>query len=550
MLDWLTLALSFVSAWFFLVYFTTLFFLYFLINMVSGFVLLWQQMKQDRAFADSRRFMQLELEKIAREYAEEHENIIESKSLQYREILPPVSILVPAYNESATIVASVYSLLKLEYDTYEIIVVNDGSKDDTLHILLYEFEAVPVEDKPCQTLMSQAVRTVYRSSLLPNLRIIDKVNGGKADAVNVGINFSEYEYFCCIDADSILHPMSLKKLIRPFIDDSSTIACGGTVHVINGCEVRDGVITKVGLTSNWLALFQIVEYMRTLLFGRLSWASFNSLLIISGAFGMFRKDKVLEAGGYMHGTIGEDMELVVRLHRIMRQRKEKYRIAFVPEPLCWTEVPEDWQTLKNQRVRWQRGLCESIVANRELLFKIRGGATAWTALPFMLVFELLGPIIEVLGYIFIVLLIVFNIISPLFALILFIVPIFVGTLITVNAIVVQELLYQIYRNPRYILLMVGLAVLENFGYRQINMYWRIIGLWRWFRGRKSVWGEMRRTATWDKNKKHYPQQPFILYAETSLPEHTTHAPLFNPHTDFHFDPHFDSSRLAGKFFSS
>jgi cellulose synthase/poly-beta-1,6-N-acetylglucosamine synthase-like glycosyltransferase len=537
MLEWFTSLLLLASAWFFLLYFSSLFVLYFLINMTSSFVLLWKTLQEQRKYNVTRQ---------KKSFLETTDNPESNNTEILERISPPISLLVPAYNEAITITASVYSLLNLVYEEYEVIVVNDGSKDTTLEILLHEFEAVPANDLPLNILMTQTIRGVYRSQLFPNLRIVDKYNGGKADALNAGINFAHYDYFCCIDADSILHPLSLQKLIQPFVEDATTIACGGTVHVINGCEVRDGMITKVGIARNWLAMFQIVEYMRTLLFGRLSWASFNSLLIISGAFGMFRKDKVIAAGGYLHGTIGEDMELVVRLHRIMMQRKEKYRIVFVPEPLCWTEVPEDLRTLKSQRVRWQRGLCESIAANRELLFRIRGGSTAWVSLPFMLLFELIGPLVEALGYIFIAFLMLNGVVSPFFAFVLFLVPVCLGTIITLNSILVQEILYQIYRNPRYIALMLGLAIVENFGYRQLNMYWRIIGLWKWFRGRASVWGDMKRSAAWDKNVKHA-ETPLSSVPVPDNSEQTSSAPQhFNPHLDLHFDVHFDTPRLSGR----
>jgi cellulose synthase/poly-beta-1,6-N-acetylglucosamine synthase-like glycosyltransferase len=474
-----------VIAWFFLVYFTALFVFYFLINAISSGVLIWKTSQ-------------------AENYGQESIDRVNAAA-------EAISVLVPAYNESATITASVHSLLKLDYPEYEIIVVNDGSKDETLNILIQDFDLVVVSQEPLHTLPTQPVRAVYQSVKYSNLRIVDKVNGGKADALNAGITFAEHGFFCCIDADSILHPHSLTKLMQPFLEDEKTVACGGTVYVVNGCSVKDGALTQVGLTQNIFALFQIVEYLRTLLFGRLGWASFNSLLIISGAFGLFRKDKVLTVGGYAHGTIGEDMELVVRLHRVMRQQKEPYRIAFVPDPLCWTEVPEDWQTLKNQRVRWQRGLCESVIANRELLFNLRGGAAAWIALPFMLFFELFGPIIEVLGYVFVAGMLVTDVIQPFFAFVLFCISVFLCTLTTINAILVQEVLYGIYRKPWYIFLLVMLAIMENFGYHQLTTYWRIVGLWRWFRGRKSVWGEMRRTGQWDKSySRHEHDQTFDL----------------------------------------
>lgn len=311
---------------------------------------------------------------------------------------PSVSLLAPAYNEEATIASSIQSLLQLSYPDYEVIVINDGSKDNTLDILKREFDLIVIPETPSSSLVTRKVITTYRSKIHPNLKVIDKENGGKADALNVGLNFCHSLLYCCIDADSILERNSLQRVIEPFLEDPSTIATGGTVRIANGCQVREGYLTQVGLPRNPLALFQIVEYLRAFLFGRMGWSALNGMLIISGAFGVFKKDVVIEIGGYRTDTVGEDMELVARLHRHMRQQKKPYRICFVPDPICWTEAPEDLKTLKNQRVRWQRGLSESLSKNISLLFHPKGGFVGWVAFPFMILFEWLEPFIQVVGY--------------------------------------------------------------------------------------------------------------------------------------------------------
>lgn len=315
----------------------------------------------------------------------------------YSGLEPAISILMPAFNEQASIAASVRSMLQLTYSEFEVIVINDGSSDATLEMLVQEFSLVPFPESYRLRLQTAPIRTVYRSPRFRNLRVVDKENGGKADALNAGINAARYPLFCGVDADSVLERDSLQRVVKPFLRDPRMVASGGTVRILNGCEVQDGVLTRVALPRNFLALCQVVEYLRAFLFGRLGWSQLNAMLIISGAFGLFRTNTVVEVGGYRTRTIGEDMELVVRMHRILRQRGQPYRMEFVPEPVCWTEAPEDLATLRNQRIRWQHGLCESLTSNWGLMFSSRGGAPGWLAFPFMVLFEWLGPLIEVAG---------------------------------------------------------------------------------------------------------------------------------------------------------
>lgn len=409
---------------------------------------------------------------------------------------PQITLLVPAFNEEATIATTVKSLLQLSYSEFEIVVINDGSKDNTLDVLIKEFGLIPFPEAYDARLATKPIRTVYHAPAQPNLRVVDKDNGGKADSLNAGINISLYPLFCCIDADSILQRDSLRLAAQPFLDDPHTIACGGTVRVANGCEVKNGFLTKVGLPTNILALFQIVEYLRAFLFGRLGWSPINAMLIISGAFGLFHKDTVIGIGGYRHDTIGEDMELVVRLHRHMRLAGKPYRITFAPDPICWTEVPEDLTTLKNQRIRWQRGLCESLTNNLDLLFHPKGGAVGWLAFPFMALFEWLGPAIEVFGYVIVTIGFILGFVSFKVWLVLLVAAISLGILLSVSAFFLEEMSFHVYPKPQHVLLLLLGAILENFGYRQLNSLWKLIGLYRWMIGKKATWGAMTRTASW------------------------------------------------------
>jgi len=408
----------------------------------------------------------------------------------------PVSIIVPAYNEEATIVSSVHALLQLNYPQLEIIVINDGSTDSTLQTLIDEFAMVPFAEAYRIRIQTKPIRGVYLSSRHSNLRVIDKHNGGKADALNAGINTARYPLFCGVDADSVLQTDSIEHVVQPFLLDHNVVAAGGTVRIANGCEFNNGFLQKAGLPKNPLALIQVTEYLRAFLFGRLGWSPMNAVLIISGAFGIFRKETVVDMGGYRTDTIGEDMELVVRIHKTLRKNKKKYRIVFVPDPVCWTEAPEDFTTLKNQRVRWQQGLSESLMMNRELLFSRNGGAPGWIAFPYMLIFEWLGPLIEVLGFCFIFIGLYFGFVDNTMAVAFFLIAVGFGVLTSVIALLLEELSFHVYPKFTSILKLFFAAIIENFGYRQISAVWRVIGFTKWVFGKKHHWGEMKRSGKW------------------------------------------------------
>lgn len=411
----------------------------------------------------------------------------------------PISIVVPAYNESASIISSVRALLQLQYPQYELVVVNDGSNDDTLYKLIDSFALRPFPEAYREQIECKPVHGVYRSARHPNLRVIDKENGGsKADALNAGINACRYPLICVVDADSILQPDSLRRIVRPFLEDSTTVAAGGTVRIANGCTLRRGFIEQVGLPSNYLALVQVVEYLRAFLFGRLGWAFINALLIVSGAFGVFRKDVLIEVGGFDAGAIGEDMELIVRIHRRMKELGRRYRITFIPDPVSWTDAPETLRGLRSQRVRWQHGLGQALTLNKSLAFHWRGGLVSWLAVPFYLVFELFGPIVEVSGYLIVVVAALFGWLDVPTALLFFGLAVALGVLLSTSAIMLEELSFHMYPRTADVLLLFGIAVVENFGYRQLTAFWRLQGLFRWLRGGKQRWEAIARTSLADQ----------------------------------------------------
>ena len=310
----------------------------------------------------------------------------------------PITIVVPAYNEEVTVVETVKSLLMLDYKLYEIIVVDDGSKDTTSQKMIDAYNMHPVRRPIHRSIECQPEEFIYESNKekVP-LTLIRKKNGGKADALNMGINASQYPYFICMDADSVLQHDSLKKLIVPVLEEENVIAVGGTVRPSNDVELSAGKVKKYKLPSNILACMQLLEYDRSFLASRILFDKFNGSLIISGAFGMFKKETVIAAGGYDHGTMGEDMELVVKLHSYCLTNQIKYSIKYATDAVCWTQVPEKLRDLKKQRKRWHLGLFQTMWKHKEMMVNPKFGAVGFVSYMYFLLYELLSPFIEVFG---------------------------------------------------------------------------------------------------------------------------------------------------------
>ena len=407
-------------------------------------------------------------------------------------LTPPVSVLAPAFNEEANVVENVRSLLMLDYPLFEVVLINDGSKDRTLGHLVDAFDLRQSARSFEHALPTKPIRGIYESATYPNLVVVDKVNGGKADALNAGLNLSLYPIFCAIDADSILEPDALLRLVRPFIDAPGvTIAAGGVVRVANGCDIHGGRVHRVRLPRRALPLMQIVEYLRAFLFGRMGWSTGNSLLVISGAFGLFEKKAAVLAGGYATDSVGEDMELVVRMHRQRRERREPYRIGFVPDPICWTEVPESLRVLRRQRTRWHRGLIDTLVRHRAMIGRPRYGSVGMVSLPGFLVFEMLSPLVEMSGYLLLPLLWMAGLLSASLAGTFFVLAIMYMVLVSALAVLLEDIAFRRYPSVRDLgRLLVG-AVMENFGFRQLTVWWRVRAFWEYLRGDLS-WGAMER----------------------------------------------------------
>ena len=337
-----------------------------------------------------------------------HQRRLESYRLEWihsSALSPPITILAPAHNEERSIRTSVKSLLALDYPELEIIIINDGSTDRTLQELVSAFALREMNALYVAQVPSASVRALYRSTLDPRLHVVDKAAGGsKADAVNAGLNAATSPYVCVVDSDSVLESDALLRIMMPILSDSEKVVCaGGIVRVLNGSKIQDGRMKQVRLPRKPIEAIQVVEYLRAFLIGREAWAKLNMLMIISGAFGVFRTDLVRAIGGYRGSAIGEDFDLVARMHRHMLEQRQPYRMLFVPDPVCWTEVPSDVRSLGRQRARWQKGLLDVLWPNRDMLFRPRYGKIGSVALPYLWIFELLAPVIELGGIVTIVL---------------------------------------------------------------------------------------------------------------------------------------------------
>jgi cellulose synthase/poly-beta-1,6-N-acetylglucosamine synthase-like glycosyltransferase len=411
---------------------------------------------------------------------------------RYGEVAPPIALIVPAYNEELNVVESVKSMLSLEYPNSEVIVVNDGSKDNTLQYLVDAFQLRKIHRPYEDSLVHKPIRGIYASPVTERLFVVDKENGGKADAQNAGVNVCRAPIFCAMDGDSILEPDALIRAAQPFIDDPvRTIAVGGTIRIANGSRVESGRVTEVHLPTRLLPLFQVVEYLRAFLMARLAWSRINTLMLISGAFGLFRRAEVVAVGGFTTGSMGEDLDLVIKLHRHMIDGGRKYRIEYIPEPVCWTEAPETFKVLARQRSRWQRGALECFFRYRHMLFNPRYGRVGFLGFGQMLIVDVFGPIAEVLGYVLMPMFWLLGVLS-LEHFLAFSALIFTyGVAVSVCSLILEEAELQRFPRARDLAILTAAAVIENFGYRQLNNLWRIKGYWQYLRADQN-WGEMTR----------------------------------------------------------
>lgn len=411
-----------------------------------------------------------------------------------KDLIPPVTLVVPAYNEERVIAHSIRSLLALRYSRLEVVVVNDGSKDGTLEEMIRSFSMRKSEVRPSGGLPTQPVKGIYISTVEPRVVVVDKVNGGKADSINAGINFSQSPYFIGMDADSLFEPDAVTHALRLVLEDPEhVVSVGGVVRGINGSIVDAGRIRRPQLLFNFWVIIQVIEYLRSFLAGRTAWSFWNGLLIVPGAFGLFQKAAVVAVGGYATDTVTEDFELVLRMHRHAREKGLNWRILLAPDAVCWTEMPDSRKVLSGQRKRWHEGLLQTIMVHRKMLFNWRYGVVGLVALPYEVLYEAGGPLIEILGLILMPVLFLLGWVDDSAFVLFMALAFFAGVLFSLTAVLIDQIYFPRYNFPRDAILLLAFSLVECFGYRQLYLWWRLEATWNFFFG-TVVWRVSERSG--------------------------------------------------------
>jgi cellulose synthase/poly-beta-1,6-N-acetylglucosamine synthase-like glycosyltransferase len=427
-------------------------------------------------------------------------------------LAPRISVVAAAFNEEATITESLNSLFGLHYPNVEIVIANDGSRDRTLDVLRDGFGLKRIHTIFRRVIPTTRVRGIWRSASHPNLIVVDKENGGRADALNAALNVATGDLVCVIDADTLIEPDGLRKMVRPFLDSPDVLAVGGTIRIANGTIVRDGRVIETRVPRRPIAGIQVVEYLRAFLFGRLGWNRAGGNLIISGAFGLFRREGVLEVGGYAHDTIGEDFELVMKLRTNACEKGGPHRIVFTPDPVAWTEAPESAAALGRQRDRWHRGLTDVVLRYRRVLFNPRYGVMGTLVLPHYAILELFAPVVEAAGMIGLVAATALGILNTDFAILFFLAAWGFGVALTLFTLLIEQLTFRRYERLSDKAMLVVWTLAEAFGYRQMTVFWRLRGLWKFMRG-QTEWGVQVRTGFQQQK----PAGPPILNVTSGAP---------------------------------
>ncbi len=411
-------------------------------------------------------------------------------SLYHTQVYTPISILAPAYNEQETIISSVYSLLKLHFQEYEIVIINDGSKDETLERIIKEFDLYSVAITQELTLEHAKIRNVYHSPHYKNLTVIDKENGGKADALNSAINLANYPLICCVDADTILEEDAILHGLEKFVKDRRVIAVGGAIGITNGSVIKDHKMSERKVPNSLIEGFQILEYLRGFFAGRVGWQNSNGLVLISGAFGIFKKDLVLKIGGYRH-TIGEDLDLLIRMRRYCYENNIAHQVKFVSDILCWTQCPGDYQSLLKQRSRWQKGLLETLYHHRKMFFNPKYGIVGTLSLPYFFLIEALGPIITFLGVVSIIVLYMFGLVNPYSIVLFFLLEFVWGVMLNIFALYLDLFTKHAYVGYWPYMKLLLLSLLEPFVYKPLLKAELFVATFNFM---NASWGEIKRKA--------------------------------------------------------
>ncbi|WP_291921564.1 glycosyltransferase [Chitinophaga sp.] len=412
-------------------------------------------------------------------------------------LAPGITILAPAYNEGLTIVSNVRSLLTLNYPRYEIIIINDGSADDTMEQLIKEFKIVPVDFAYNVRIQTKPVRSIYKSTdpAYSSLVVIDKVNGkSKADAVNAGINIATFNYFVCTDVDCILHKDTLLELIRPVMQEERkrVIAVGATLRIANSSEFDEGVMTRMRAPKQLLPRFQEVEYIRSFVLGKMGWSYINCVPNVSGGLGLFDREVATRCGGYDHSSFGEDMELLTRMCRYAHDNNINYAVRYIPKTLCWTEAPASIKIFSRQRVRWSRGLAQLMAAHFSMFLNPRYGRMGLIVVPFNFFFELLAPLVEFSGIIVYIILAALHLINWPYALLLLLFVYTYAIMITTISILWDQLSFRYYKSWREVASLCLMPFLEFLLYHPLIVINSLRGYYNFLTGKRSTWGNMQR----------------------------------------------------------
>ena len=423
-------------------------------------------------------------------YQLKRRNFLKNELLQ--EYYVPVTIVVPAYNEAVTIASTIHSLLSLDYKLYEIIIVDDGSTDSTAQILIDTFRMRQIARPIHRMISCQPEQAVFETQehKVP-ITLICKKNGGKADALNMGINASKYPYFVCMDADSVLQYDSLEKIVRPVIEDGNVVAVGGAVRPCNGAEIQNGRVISYRMPRQILPCMQVLEYDRSFLAARILFDRFNGSIIISGAFGLFKKSVVIDAGGYDSTTMGEDMELVVKLHVFCREHGIPYRIRYATDAICWTQAPERLSDLRKQRRRWHIGLFDSLTRHRQILANPKYGLVGFISYLYFLIYELLSPYIELFGVATVLLAFAIDLINVPFMILFFFIYVAYSAILSLTAFFARIHTVDLKLSASDILKAVALCALEISVLRFILAWTRTTALVG-YRKKRHSWGQIQR----------------------------------------------------------
>lgn len=426
--------------------------------------------------------------------------LTENKFVNYRKLLstrfaPSVSVLAPMYNEEENAVTAIKSLLNLHYVNYDIIVINDGSKDHTAQKIIDAFDMERIKMSIYKQIAFKTVKGVYRSKIKSynKLLFIDKENGGKSDALNAGLNFSKNDYVLCIDGDCLIMEDALQKVTKPILDSyTPVIASGGVIRIANDCSIKDGKLTGVHLAKKFIVKSQILEYIRSFLLSRMAWSKFKGLMIVSGAFGILDRKIAIQAGGYKTDTIGEDMEIIVRMQRYMYENKKKFKIKYIPDPLCWTEAPENTKILYRQRKRWAIGNIQTLAKHRKALLNPKYKVMGMISFPFWIFYERFGPLIEISGIVFFVIASYLGFVNWIYTISFLIATYLFALMYSIFALITEEATFHLYKKPTEIWKLIATAIAEPFTYHIFLLWPVLVGNIEVLFKKSIKWGNMER----------------------------------------------------------